>query len=157
MNIASPQEENDLVISKALADGVLTYDHETGNVFAIRSNTPSKPVGAKTKKGYLRTCVTINGKPTTLMVHRIACIAAHGMPEAEQFVNHINGIKTDNRAVNIEWVSHVENMAHSRLHGLHKGTGRKDGIRDSKGRFGKKAAGRLLDGVTHNEFPKVAL
>lgn len=30
-----------------------------------------------------------------------------------------------------------------------------DGIRDSKGRFGKRLAGRMLDGVEHSGFPEV--
>lgn len=32
--------------------------------------------------------------------------------------------------------------------------GRKDGIRDRRGRFGKKAAGRLMDGREWNQLPE---
>lgn len=72
--------KNDQIILDALTSGVLRYDQKTGSVFAPRSNTPDKPVGAITKKGYLRTCITQKDKAATVMVHRIACIAAYGLP-----------------------------------------------------------------------------
>ena len=138
---------NDILISELLSSGRLVVDPLTGNVFAPRSNTPSKPLGAATAKGYLRTSVYVSGKSVTLLVHRIVWIAANGMlADSSLHINHKNGCKVDNRLSNLEAVTHVENMAHSRQLGLHKGCGRKDARRDSLGRFGKE----------WDEFPEVA-
>lgn len=148
---------NDLLIANLIASGRVSVNSVSGLVFASKSNSPGKPLGAPTSKGYLRTSINVNGRAITLMVHRIVWIAVNGVPhDSAMHINHKNGDKQDNSIANLELVSHVENMAHSRLLGLHKGTGRKDGLRDSAGRFvGKACAGRLLDGREWNEFPEV--
>lgn len=57
------------------------------------------------KNGYLT--VTVDKK--WLYVHRLVCCAFHDNPENKPCIDHINGIKTDNRAVNVRFVTYSEN------------------------------------------------
>jgi hypothetical protein len=70
--------------------------------------------------GYLNVGLNINGKKRSKCVHRIIAIAFLGLPSMSLDVNHINGIKTDNRIENLEWLSRSENIKHSFKLGLSK-------------------------------------
>lgn len=80
------------------------------------------------RNGYVRVC--FGGRK--LLVHRLVCEAFHGAPPfIGAQVNHKNGVKSDNRADNLEWVTASENQRH-RIDVL----GHKGDTGSMRGRFG---------------------
>ena len=59
--------------------------------------------------GYAVVNLYAGGKPKTFKVHRLVCEAFHENLDNKPQVNHINEIKTDNRASNLEWATAREN------------------------------------------------
>ena len=70
------------------------------------------------EKGYIRHCLYKNKSKKTLSTHRLVAFAFIPNLENKPEVNHINGIKSDNRVENLEWVTASENCIHSFKIGL---------------------------------------
>jgi hypothetical protein len=59
-----------------------------------------------------RVCLTHNGAREKHFVHRLVCLAFHGVPGPEQTdCAHLNHNSLDNRASNLAWQTHSENVA----------------------------------------------
>jgi hypothetical protein len=72
----------------------------------------------KLKTGYLQVRLSKNGSSKGKTIHSLIATAFITNVNSKPCVNHINGIKDDNRIENLEWVTHKENMQHAVKTGL---------------------------------------
>lgn len=106
--------------------------YEVSNLGRVRTFAGKRPPGThltqtKNKAGYLFIgMVSDCGKQTTRSVHRVVAMSFLDADPNRPHVNHINGIKADNRAANLEWVTQKENQEHASRIGL-KAVGEKHG------------------------------
>lgn len=75
-------------------------------------------------KGYPCVYLSKNGKDHYCSVHRLVAMAFIPNPNNYPQVNHINGIKTDNRVENPEWCTNQQNQIHAWKMGLQKVSGK---------------------------------
>jgi hypothetical protein len=79
--------------------------------WANRDNPPR--AGHLGSSGYLQVFLFANGRSFWRTVHSLVATAFLGTRPPGMVVNHRNGRTTDNRAANLEWVTHSENMRHA--------------------------------------------
>lgn len=68
--------------------------------------------------GYVSVRLSKGGKTYTRFIHRLVALAFIPNPQNKKYINHINGIKTDNTLQNLEWCTMSENINHAYRTGL---------------------------------------
>jgi len=85
---------------------------EIRRILAYGSRATRTLVPAMTKSGYLTVSLWHHNKGRSLYVHRVVCEAFHGT-QPGYWCNHKDGIRTNNRSDNLEWLSPKQNEHHA--------------------------------------------
>lgn len=107
--------------ANVVVDGVEYNYHvtEDGRVFSLNYRRTGE---AKEKKGFIDKdgykCVRLHkdGKRKTSRVSRLVAIAYVPNPDNKPTVDHINRVRTDNRACNLRWADMVEQSNNRKEH-----------------------------------------
>ena len=96
-----------------------------GEIKSLLTNKILKP--AKVKTGYMCVSLRTNGESKTVRVHRLLAKAFIPNLDNKPHVDHINGVRDDNRLENLRWCTNQENQSFelARLNNSKAQTGKK--------------------------------
>jgi len=103
--------------------GWLRYEaSDEGQVRSITRVPRGKPPGlikpVPMQNGYMMVTLCGDDGRWQVPVHRVVCMAFHGLPPTPQHeVAHGDGTRTNNRPDNLRWVTRRENMQDCERHG----------------------------------------
>lgn len=136
--MVSSRKEKNIMKDITLANGILlkaipvspNEDYMAGSDGQIYSRTKYSGFGRKdyvewyplkghpSKKGYQNISMSHEGKKVTKSVHRLVCMAFHGMPLSSSLqVRHLDGNSENNNPENLQWGTQEENWQDRKSHG----------------------------------------
>ena len=98
---------------------------DLGNIRSIQDNHGNYRIKPRatwiSNKGYEYVQLFIKDKGHNVSVHHAVASAFIPNPDQKSTVNHEDGIKTNNRRSNLEWMTQSENLLHAHANGLKYG------------------------------------
>lgn len=92
---------------------------DRGDIRRVTTGQTLRPFRKRRGREYLRVDMSFHGVRRRVSVHVVVAEAFHGpRPSELHQVNHIDGVPSNNRADNLEWVTGAENIAHAVENGL---------------------------------------
>lgn len=97
---------------KIVYEGVET-SYSVSDVGEVRNDKTNLTLKPHIQQGYAHITIYINKKPKRVKIHRLVATAFIPNPESKPYVNHIDGLKSNNSVSNLEWVTASENTQHA--------------------------------------------
>lgn len=115
---SNPHSRCIMELTQAYLKSILHYDPETGILTRTKKTIGwvniGDVVGYIGKRGYYSTVITFAGKEKRITLHRLAFFYMEG--RWPLMIDHINGVKTDNRWINLREVTQLENGKNTKIH-----------------------------------------
>lgn len=111
--VPTAQSTADEVAVWRLASRFLLVDADAGEIYRADGETRAEHLDRRTAYGkvYLG---RVHGRVRIAQAHRVVWIARHGLIPGMYEVNHRNGLRWDNRVLNLDLVTHAANCRHAR-------------------------------------------
>lgn len=110
-----PAQHKELLLLDLIASGMFEIDDE-GCIWRLKvfgrwgiRDIARRRAEYRTDKGYFR----VHSQGLSCFAHRIVWAQAHGPIGEDLTLNHKNGIRTDNRLINLEAITQRDNVRHS--------------------------------------------
>lgn len=94
------------------------YVIEGDKIFSLKFGKEKELIPQTLASGYQQIGLTKDGVRTFFYLHRLVAEAFVPNPHNKPEINHINGIKWDNRPENLQWSTKSENLKHAYAQGL---------------------------------------
>lgn len=88
---------------------IFSEHYEISNDGKVRNKRGKLLRPSTDKDGYLYYVLCVRGVRKTIKAHRLVALVYISNPQNKPAVDHINGIRTDNRVDNLRWVTNKEN------------------------------------------------
>lgn len=102
------------MLNKERSNELFHYDHETGNLIRKISRGPNAEKGRVAGNKHCCGYIVVRVDNVSVMAHRVIWTMLYGNIDDGLFIDHINGVRDDNRICNLRLVTKQQNSINRR-------------------------------------------